>query len=316
MPRIRSLKPSFFTDADLAELSPLHRLAFQGLWCHADKSGRLEDKPRELRVQILPYDQCDFEAILADLAKPKGSGPGFIRRYEAGGRRYISVTHFEDHQNPHPKEGKSEIPEPPPWVAPEPERAAKKHGEPDLGSGEQGGFLFLGSGLLSLEGKVDPAAEKPAAAPASDPVSSMGGMPAPEALLKGAKRDRRKDDSKGARIRENPPRFAQLQQRLEGVFAEMVGKPYPFKTPDGPALKRLITRGTDEEIEALWRFGLPRQKWPNPATFAQLDHQWADLLRAASGAATGQRDITRGVARAEDFEGKHGPGGAVEAGGF
>ena len=56
MPRIRYLKPEFFTDDDLAEHSFETRLAYAGLWCHADKAGRLEDKPKFLKAVIFPYD--------------------------------------------------------------------------------------------------------------------------------------------------------------------------------------------------------------------------------------------------------------------
>ena len=68
--RIRSLKPDFFIDEDIAELKPLMRLFYQGLWCAADKSGRLEDRPKKLKVQILPYDNIDPEKMLNILAKP------------------------------------------------------------------------------------------------------------------------------------------------------------------------------------------------------------------------------------------------------
>jgi hypothetical protein len=107
MPRMRSVKPEFFTDADLCELSPLHRLLYQGLWCQADREGRLEDKPRDLKVRVLPFDQCDVEAILADLERE-----GFILRYVAGGKRYIWIPKFPEHQHPHVSEKPSTLPAP------------------------------------------------------------------------------------------------------------------------------------------------------------------------------------------------------------
>lgn len=154
MARIRSLKPSFFTDSELAGWPPLHRLAFQGLWVHADREGRLEDKPRELKVKILPFDECDLEAVLTDLARPREFGPGFIVRYRVGGKRYIAVTGWK-HQKPHPKEPKSDIPGPDKADAVfQPEEAGKENGktvaEQGPTSGQQGGFLSLGSGSLVL----------------------------------------------------------------------------------------------------------------------------------------------------------------------
>jgi len=105
--RARNLKPSFFTNEQLADLEPLARLLFQGLWLHADREGRLEDRPRKLKAEILPYDDCDPEALLASL-----QAAGFIQRYEVGGNRCIVLPTFMKHQNPHPKEPASTLPAP------------------------------------------------------------------------------------------------------------------------------------------------------------------------------------------------------------
>lgn len=106
--RIRTLKPDFFTDADLAEVSPLHRLLFQGLWCHADRDGLLEDKPKEIKVKVLPFDSCDVDAMLNDLA-----AGGFVLRYQVGGRRFIAIPGFSKHQRFHRDEKPVGFPPPP-----------------------------------------------------------------------------------------------------------------------------------------------------------------------------------------------------------
>lgn len=108
MARLRTLKPEFFTHELLAELSPLHRLLYAGLWCHADREGRLEDRPRYLKTVILPYDDCDVDRMLADLQRQ-----GFVVRYVANGRHCIHIPAFLRHQNPHQKEKDSELPPPP-----------------------------------------------------------------------------------------------------------------------------------------------------------------------------------------------------------
>lgn len=164
MARIRSIKPTFFTDSDLAELSPLHRLAFQGLWCHADKRGRLEDKPRELKIKILPFDEVDFDRLLTDLAKPRGDEPGFIRRYAVNGRRCVYVSRFERHQKPHPKEPESELPEPPPFQIEPGKNTAAQEPAPEK-PGQSGGILSLGSGSLVLGAGVPESRPEPAAPP-------------------------------------------------------------------------------------------------------------------------------------------------------
>lgn len=106
MARARVIKPGFFLNEDLAELPMAARLLFAGLWTLADRAGRLEDRPRKIKAELLPYDDCDVDALLDQLA-----GRGFIIRYEAGGR-FIQVTNFSKHQSPHIKEAASTIPAP------------------------------------------------------------------------------------------------------------------------------------------------------------------------------------------------------------
>lgn len=112
MPRIRYIKPDFFTDDDLGKLSPLHRLVFAGLWCYADREGRLKDKPAQLKVQVLPFDHCDINEILDELSKSKpiNNHSTFITRYEVNGEKYIQINNFLKHQKPHHTEQSSVIP--------------------------------------------------------------------------------------------------------------------------------------------------------------------------------------------------------------
>lgn len=107
MARTRLLKPDFFTNDTLGEIPPLGRLLFAGLWCHADRDGRLADRPKKLKVEILPYDDCDVESLLTELHRH-----GFIVRYEVDGVPYIQVANFLKHQHPHNKELPSTIPVP------------------------------------------------------------------------------------------------------------------------------------------------------------------------------------------------------------
>ena len=57
--RARNLKPGFFQNEYLADLPMAARLLFQGLWCSADRNGRLEYQPKKLKAEILPYDEVD-----------------------------------------------------------------------------------------------------------------------------------------------------------------------------------------------------------------------------------------------------------------
>ena len=111
MPRIRSIKPDFFLDDEITTLPYQIRLAFIGLWCQADRDGRLEDKPRHLKAVIFPYDEIDMETTLERLTNHlKPEGQPFITRYSADGRKYIQVNNFNKHQRPHHTEKKSIIP--------------------------------------------------------------------------------------------------------------------------------------------------------------------------------------------------------------
>lgn len=107
MARARNIKPGFFLNDELAECDPLARLLFAGLWCIADREGRLEDRPKRIKAETLPHDNCDADALLEQLAVA-----GFILRYQVGGDRFIQVLNFDKHQNPHVKESPSSIPSP------------------------------------------------------------------------------------------------------------------------------------------------------------------------------------------------------------
>lgn len=107
MSRARNIKPGFFTNGDLLECTPLARLLFAGLWCEADRRGILEDRPKTIKVKVLPGDDCDIEALLDEL-----SVHGFIRRYEVDEARCIHIPNFGKHQNPHVKEQANTLPAP------------------------------------------------------------------------------------------------------------------------------------------------------------------------------------------------------------
>ncbi|TCB16097.1 hypothetical protein [Acinetobacter sp. ANC 5045] len=108
MARARNIKPSFFTNDELSELEPLARILFIGMWTIADFKGCFEYKPKRLKVQILPYDDCNIEQLVSSLDKS-----GFISIYSVQGQRYIKVINFGKHQNPHKneREGGSSIPD-------------------------------------------------------------------------------------------------------------------------------------------------------------------------------------------------------------
>ena len=102
MARARNIKPAFFQNEELAELKPIERLAFIAMWTVADFKGCIEYRAKRLKIQLLPYDNCDIETIVTNLEQSR-----FITTYSVQGQSYIKILNFEKHQNPHPNERKS-----------------------------------------------------------------------------------------------------------------------------------------------------------------------------------------------------------------
>ncbi len=148
MPRARSLKPGFFSNEDLIELPFEYRLLFAGLWTMADRAGRMEDRPKRIKLTIFPGDNVDCDAGLTSLATKK-----FIERYEVNGIRYIQIIAWDKHQSPHVKETVSTIPAP-----------CKP------GAATSVAALTPDSGLLTPDSGLLTADSKPLRAPVSDQI--------------------------------------------------------------------------------------------------------------------------------------------------
>ena len=109
MARARNIKPAIFKNEILGEADPLLTILFQGLWCLADRDGKLEDRPKRIKAEIFPYRELpDFNGYLTVLAQL-----GFIERYEAEKQAIIKVLNFTKHQSPHKTEKNSELPDRP-----------------------------------------------------------------------------------------------------------------------------------------------------------------------------------------------------------
>ncbi|MEA9994303.1 hypothetical protein QN382_19115 [Pseudomonas sp. 10B1] len=106
MARARNIKPGLFSNELLVELPAFDRLAFIGLWCLADREGRLEDRVKRIKIELFPCDDYDVDAGLSRL-----SGAGFISRYQVAGYSVIEVINFQKHQSPHGSEKDSVLPD-------------------------------------------------------------------------------------------------------------------------------------------------------------------------------------------------------------
>ena len=103
--RIRSLKPEFFTSADVVACSPLARILFLATWCEADREGRLVWKPGTIKLRYLPGDECDIDELAGEL-----EDRGMLLRYEVDGANYAVVTGFKRHQMVNKREAVSRLP--------------------------------------------------------------------------------------------------------------------------------------------------------------------------------------------------------------
>jgi len=99
MARARNIKPAFFDNDELADIDPLGRLLFIGLWTLADFKGDLEWRSKRIKKQLLAYDDCNISELAINLDKS-----GFIRFYSDGNKIYLNVSNFTKHQNPHKNE--------------------------------------------------------------------------------------------------------------------------------------------------------------------------------------------------------------------
>ena len=106
MARARNIKPGFFRNEFLVEMPIGNRLLFIGLWTLADRDGRVEDRPKRIKLDLFPCDSFDVDIALGELAEA-----GFIERYEASGVKVISIINFLKHQTPHGTEKDSALPD-------------------------------------------------------------------------------------------------------------------------------------------------------------------------------------------------------------
>lgn len=108
MARIRTIKPEFFTSADIEDLTPLSRLFYAFLWTESDRDGRLEYRPRNWKNRFFPGDDKDIESLSQELEEQ-----GLFAVFEVDGTTYAYLPNFVRHQVINNRESESCLPEPP-----------------------------------------------------------------------------------------------------------------------------------------------------------------------------------------------------------
>jgi hypothetical protein len=100
MPRIRALKPDFWSDSKMVKLSPYARLFYMGMWNFSlCERGHLPDDAEDLKLKILPADPVDGDDLLAELLKL-----GRIqRRQTPDGQTFLLMPKLTEHQKADPR---------------------------------------------------------------------------------------------------------------------------------------------------------------------------------------------------------------------
>jgi hypothetical protein len=111
MARIRSVKPSFWGDEKVAELSRDARLLFLGLVSMADDDGRFLASHQAIAGYVFPNDEdVTIRKLAAWLEEIKCQG--MVTIYDKGRIRYGAIPKFRNHQRiSHPQP--STLPPPP-----------------------------------------------------------------------------------------------------------------------------------------------------------------------------------------------------------
>jgi hypothetical protein len=216
MPRIRTIKPDFFSNEQIGQLPAEARLLFIGLWTLADREGRLQDRPIRIGAQLFPYDAAwSVASFLEDLAKAN-----LIWRYEIEGKKCIQIINFTKHQNPHPKETTFGLP-------PAPQQSREITGN--------SAACRVGSHVLTMDyGLMDYGALSPTPLPAEEGVTS------PPEETKGARKTSERASKSRFSLKECEQYAASLKRiKTPKAFAKIIWR----SGEDDDAVAEFLGRG-------------------------------------------------------------------------
>lgn len=108
MARIRTVKPEFWTSAQVMECSPMARLLFIGMWNFADDAGRMAYSPKTLKAQIYPSDDITVDDVARLVAELSTNFLIFI--YNIENKDYLQVTGWTHQKIDKPKASKLPAP--------------------------------------------------------------------------------------------------------------------------------------------------------------------------------------------------------------
>lgn len=112
MPRIRSTKPEYWKDEELATRFPREaRMLYQAMWNIADEHARLRGNPKYIKGEVFPYDD-DLDADAIDHLLGLLDKGRKIVRYTVDGMSYIFLPNLAKHQRLEPSKVESRLPGP------------------------------------------------------------------------------------------------------------------------------------------------------------------------------------------------------------
>jgi hypothetical protein len=94
MARIRTVKPELWTDPEFTECSLSARLLFIASLNFASDHGVLPDKPKQLKMQCLPADNCDIDALIDELVHNQF----LVRTVAPNGDKVLVIRTFAKNQ--------------------------------------------------------------------------------------------------------------------------------------------------------------------------------------------------------------------------
>jgi hypothetical protein len=171
MARIRYIKPEFFEDERLGDLSLMARYLYLGLFCHLDRTGVAPYSNRIFKAKVFPFDDqisaTDVENAVNALVQA-----GRLQRFRWNEQEYVYCKTFTKHQLFHKNE-RSKFP-----LSQEEIEALCKHSASTVQAPEQhtkelvtgNGELVTGNGqrgieLPEIDSKPKRKAKKPKASP-------------------------------------------------------------------------------------------------------------------------------------------------------
>lgn len=116
MPRIRTIKPEFWSSPSMRGANPWARLLYVAMWNWADDAGRGTANVRELAAFAFPDDEDPLAPTVTELPSllKEVAERWDVAFYEVSGRRYYAIPSFDLHQrterkaqgrHPGPEEG-------------------------------------------------------------------------------------------------------------------------------------------------------------------------------------------------------------------